>query len=71
MTDMHKEALLKLADAQEAGVDMNSPKAVVTHLLGKGEKEVILFFYKPNSVEFDFEKYEALVEEMRSQKGRR
>lgn len=71
MTDMHKDALMKLAEAQEAGVDMNSPKAVVTYLLGKGDKEVILFFYKPNSVEFDFAKYEALVQEMRNHKRSR
>jgi hypothetical protein len=55
----------KLADAARAGVNMKSPKAVVTHMLAQGEKEAILFFYKPNSVEFDFDKFTEAVEEMR------
>lgn len=63
------EAILeKLAAAEEAGTDMKSPKAVVTFMLGQGEKESILYFYKPKSVEFDFEKYHAAVEEMRQTK---
>ncbi|HSI67404.1 MAG TPA: hypothetical protein VK947_08320 [Planococcus sp. (in: firmicutes)] len=64
MKEKRTDILLKLAGAKQAGVDMKSPKAVVTHLLGLGEKEAILYFYKPGSVEFDFEKYEAAVEEM-------
>lgn len=64
MTDKREEILLKLADAKQAGVDMRSPKALVTYLLGLGDKEAILYFYKPGSVEFDFEKYAAAVEEM-------
>lgn len=57
--------LAKLAHAEQAGVDMRSPKAVVTHLLGQGEKESILYFYKPGTVEFDFDKYDLAVNEMR------
>lgn len=56
--------LMKLADANQAGIDMASPKAVVTFLLAQGEKESILFFYKPNSVEFDFDKFTKAVAEM-------
>ncbi|WP_298827952.1 hypothetical protein [uncultured Planococcus sp.] len=56
--------LMKLADANQAGIDMASPKAVVTFLLAQGEKESILFFYKPNSVEFDFDKFSRAVAEM-------
>lgn len=69
MSSFPQDILLKLADAEENGVDMKSPKAVVTHLLGQGEKESILFFYKPNSLEFDFEKFSEAVEEMRNQKN--
>lgn len=58
-----------LADADHAGVNMKSPKAVVTHLLAHGEKESILFFYKPNSLEFDFDKYNQAVEIMKEQKN--
>lgn len=57
--------LAKLAQAQQAGVDMRSPKAVVTHLLAQGEKESILYFYKPGTIEFDFDKYGFAVEEIR------
>jgi len=56
--------LTGLADANQAGIDMNSPKAVVTFLLAQGERESILFFYKPNSVEFDFDKFNRAVAEM-------
>ncbi|MGH2317649.1 hypothetical protein ACRC6Q_07750 [Planococcus sp. SE5232] len=56
--------LMKLADANQAGIDMASPKAVVTFLLAQGEKESILFFYKSNSVEFDFDKFNSAVAEM-------
>ena len=58
-----------LADADYAGVNMKSPKAVVTHLLAHGEKESILYFYKPNSLEFDFDKYNKAVEIMKDQKN--
>lgn len=43
---------------------MTSPKAVITFLLSQGEKESILFFYKPNSVEFDFDQYNKAIKEM-------
>lgn len=59
-----QEKLAKLQEAQSAGVDLSSPKAFVTHLLGKGEKQEVLSFYKPNSVEFDFKAYEKLVTEL-------
>ncbi|MFD1862673.1 hypothetical protein [Planococcus chinensis] len=63
------EAILeKLAAAEKAGADMKSPKAVVDFMLSQGEKESILYFYKPKSVEFDFEKYHAAVDEMRQAK---
>lgn len=61
--------LTKLADANQAGIDMDSPKAVVTFLLAQGEKESILFFYKPNSVEFDFDKFNGAVAEMNERKN--
>lgn len=61
--------LALLADADQAGVNMKSPKAVVTHLLAHGEKDSILFFYKPNSIEFDFDKYEKAVETMKKHKN--
>ena len=56
--------LTKLADANQAGIDMGSPKAVVTFLLDQGEKNSILFFYKPNSIEFDYDKFTGAVAEM-------
>lgn len=63
------EAILgKLAAAEQAGIDMKSPKAVVDFMLAEGEKASILYFYKPKSVEFDFDKYYAAVEEMRQTK---
>lgn len=68
MNNTPEPILLKLADADQAGIDMKSPKAVVTFLLSQGEKESILFFYKPNSVEFDFDKFAGAVEEMNKQK---
>lgn len=61
--------LTKLADANQAGVNMMSPKAVVTYWLSQGEKESILFFYQPNSVEFDFDKYKRAVEEMKERRN--
>lgn len=67
MSKTPENILIKLADANQAGIDMKSPKAVVTFLLSQGEKESILFFYKPGSVEFDFEKYTGAVEEMNKQ----
>lgn len=57
-----------LKNAEAAGVDMRSPKAVVTHWLSLGEKANILYFYKPNSLEFDFDKYEKAVKEMQERK---
>lgn len=61
--------LTKLADANQAGINMTSPKAVVTYWLSQGEKESILFFYQPNSVEFDFDKYKLAVEEMKERRN--
>ncbi|MBT2582090.1 hypothetical protein [Planococcus sp. ISL-109] len=55
------EMLSKLQQAGESGVDLSSPKAFVTHLLGCGDMEAVLWFYKPNSVEFDFDKYKKLT----------
>lgn len=66
MEAIPEEILAKLAQAAQAGVDMRSPKAVVTHMLGQGEKESILYFYKPGTIEFDFDKYESAVKEMRN-----
>lgn len=57
-----------LAAAEQSGIDMTSPKAVVDYMLAQGERQSILYFYKPNSVEFDFEKYANIVEEMRTRK---
>ncbi len=57
-----------LAAAERSGIDMKSPKAVVEFMLAQGERQSILYFYKPNSVEFDFEKYTSIVEEMRTRK---
>ncbi|WKA57188.1 hypothetical protein QWY16_11815 [Planococcus shenhongbingii] len=62
------DILDKLADADQAGINMKSPKAVVNHLLAQGEKESILFFYKRNSLEFDFDKFNGAVEEMQKRK---
>lgn len=69
MNTIPPNILSLLADADHAGVNMKSPKAVVTHLLAHGEKESILFFYKPNSLEFDFDKYNRAVEIMREKKN--
>lgn len=65
MEKIPENILAKLAHAEHAGVDMRSPKAVVTHMLAQGEKESILYFYEPGSVEFDFDKYDRAVVEMR------
>lgn len=69
MSHFSEEILAKLADAEQAGMDMKSPKAVVTHMLAQGEKESILFFYKPNSLEFDFDKFNQAVAEMQQRKN--
>lgn len=69
MTNIPPNIMELLTDADQAGVNMKSPKAVVTHLLAHGEKESILFFYKPNSLEFDFDKYNEAVEVMRKQRN--
>ena len=69
MSSFTEEILAKLADAEQAGIDMKSPKAVVTHMLAQGEKESILFFYKPNSLEFDFDKFNEAVAEMQQRKN--
>ncbi|MDN7241064.1 hypothetical protein QWY14_04640 [Planococcus sp. N028] len=68
MTKTPQEILQKLNQAEQLGVDMASPKAVVNHMLAQGEKSSILYFYKPNSVEFDFDKFNAAVAEMRQMK---
>ncbi len=64
MSKTPENILTILADANQAGIDMTSPKAVITFLLSQGEKESILFFYKPNSVEFDFDQYNEAIKEM-------
>lgn len=64
MSKIPENILTKLADANQAGIDMDSPKAVVTFWLAQGEKDTVLFFYKPNSVEFDFDKFNKAVAEM-------
>ena len=69
MNKTPEHILLKLADANQAGIDMKSPKAVVTFLLAQGEKDSILFFYKPDSVEFDFDKFNGAVAEMNERKN--
>ena len=69
MSSFTEEILAKLADAEQAGIDMKSPKAVVTHMLAQGEKESILFFYKPNSLEFDFDKFNEAMAEMQQRKN--
>lgn len=69
MNSIPPNILSLLADADHAGVNMKSPKAVVTHLLAHGEKESILYFYKPNSLEFDFDKYNQAVEVMKEQRN--
>ena len=56
-----QQMLTKLQQADESGIDLASPKAFVTHLLGCGDKEAVLWFYKPNSVEFDFDRYNKLI----------
>lgn len=69
MSKTPENILTKLADAHQAGVDMKSPKAVVTFMLSQGEKDSILFFYKPDSVEFDFDKFDVAVAEMNERKN--
>ncbi|AQQ53551.1 hypothetical protein [Planococcus lenghuensis] len=58
-----------LHKAEKNGADLSSPKSVVTYWLTLGEKENILWFYKPNSVEFDFDKYTRAVREMKERKS--
>ncbi|MFC4712297.1 hypothetical protein [Planococcus dechangensis] len=62
MTD--QQMVIKLQQAFDSGVDLSSPKAFVTYLLGRGEKDAVLWFYKPNSVEFDFDRYKKLVAQL-------
>lgn len=69
MSKTPEDILTKLSHANQAGIDMKSPKAVVTFLLSQGEKESILFFYKPGSVEFDFDKFDRAVAEMGEKKN--
>ncbi|MBT2569540.1 hypothetical protein [Planococcus sp. ISL-110] len=69
MSKTPENILTKLADANQAGIDMKSPKAVVTFMLAQGEKDSILFFYKPDSVEFDFDKFNGAVAEMKERKN--
>lgn len=68
MSATPKEILQKLNSAEQRGVDMASPKAVVNFMLAQGEKQSILYFYKPNSLEFDFDKFNGAVAEMRGLK---
>ncbi|WP_142826411.1 hypothetical protein [Planococcus soli] len=69
MSKTPENILAKLSDANQAGIDMKSPKAVVTFLLSQGEKDSILFFYKSGSVEFDFDKFNGAVAEMKEKKN--
>jgi hypothetical protein len=68
MSTTPQEILNKLSTAEQSGVDMSSAKAVVNHMLAQGEKESILYFYKPNSLEFDFDKFRDAVKEMQQHK---
>lgn len=68
MVATREEILQKLKQAEQSGIDMNSAKAVVDHMLAQGEKQSILYFYKPNSLEFDFDKFSGAVAEMQQQK---
>ncbi len=61
-----QEMLSKLREAERAGIDLSSPKAVVTHMLAQGDKEAVLWFYKKGSVEFDFDYYRKLVAELKA-----
>ncbi|MFP3321881.1 hypothetical protein R0K05_02190 [Planococcus sp. SIMBA_160] len=61
-----QEMLSKLREAEHAGIDLSSPKAVVTHMLAQGDKEAVLWFYKKGSVEFDFDYYRKLVAELKA-----
>lgn len=69
MVATREEILQKLKQAEQSGIDMNSAKAVVDHMLAQGEKQSILYFYKPNSLEFDFDKFSSAVAEMQQQKN--
>ncbi len=60
----NQQKLDKLKRAQQAGVDLSSPKAAVEHMLAEDDKQEVLWFYKPNSVEFDFDNYRKLVEQL-------
>lgn len=57
----NEQMLSKMQQADESGVDLSSPKAFVTHLLGRGDKDAVLWFYKPQSLEFDFDRYKKLA----------
>lgn len=61
-----QEKLLKLREADQAGIDLSSPKAVVTYMLAQGDKKAVLWFYKKGSVEFDFDSYHKLVAELKA-----
>ena len=61
-----QQMLTKLREADQAGVDVSSPKALVTHMLERGDKEAVLWFYKKGSVEFDFDTYRKLVAELKA-----
>ncbi len=61
-----QEKLAKLREADQAGVDVSSPKAVITHMLARGDKDAVLWFYKKGSVEFDFDTYRKLVAELKA-----
>lgn len=61
-----QEMLAKLREADQAGIDVSSPKAVITHMLARGDKDAVLWFYKKGSVEFDFDYYRKLVAELQA-----
>ena len=62
-TPDHIIDLLKKAEAN--GADLRSPQSVVSYWLTLGEKENILWFYKPGTIEFDFDKYERAVKDLK------
>lgn len=62
-----QERLEKLREARRAGIDMSSPKAFITHMLARGDKDAVLWFYKKGSVEFDFDAYRKLVAELKAE----
>ncbi|WP_241535870.1 hypothetical protein [Indiicoccus explosivorum] len=61
-----EQIITLLRKAEKHGADLKSPKSVVSYWLTLGEKENILWFYKPGTIEFDFDKYEQAVKDMKA-----